>query len=148
MIIECTTVYAWVLVSLLFLVFEIGVPGLFYFLSCSCGSLAAAGAAWFEFSLTTQGAVFLIASLASICILRRWVKTLNMHDAEKETNVYALKGKQGVVVQEAAGEYCAQVRVTGQYWAASSVDETVLKVGMPVIIVRVSGTRLFVKTNS
>src|SRR3990170_205624 len=94
-------VFFWLIASLLFLILEMGSPGLFYFLSFFFGSLIGASTTFYFDSFYLQSLLFLIGSVVSFIILRyamrkRWLQP----EKEHPTNVYALHGKVGIVLRK------------------------------------------------
>ena len=112
-------VFLWILLSLSFLILELGHPGLFFFLSFSIGALAAAAFAYFDYGFFVQVPIFFSATFGALFFLRIFVK--KFHRSIQKTNVYALIGKQGVVVQQILPEQPGYVKVEGQLWLARPV---------------------------
>src|SRR5271154_6473833 len=90
-----TMVYVWLSIAVCFLIFEVGHPGLFFFLSFSCGAVCAAAISYGELELIWQIIGFLVSAIGALFIMRN----LFVGDSHGgvQTNVYALQGKQAVV---------------------------------------------------
>jgi len=139
-------VFFWLVIAILFLMMEMGSPGLFFFLSFSLGALICAISAFFTNSLVVQSVVFLIATGISFLFLHFWVKRKILkpgkHDA---TNVYALKGKRAKVLKRIEPGEVGKVKVYGEVWSARTLNKEVIEEGEKVEIVGVKGAHLIVE---
>lgn len=144
MIVIHTPFHLWILATFVLIFFEMGAPGLFYFLSLACGTLSAAILASLGFSLTLQWVGLLGVSVVSLLLLRQWVSRLPVYQ-KNETNVYALVGKSAVVTKEIIPPKTGRIKVAGEQWVAQSGDNHHLKVGSVVVIKNVTGIRLIVE---
>lgn len=136
-------IYIWLSIAVCFLLFEVGHPGLFFFLSFSCGAVCAAAVSYGEFSLTWQIISFLISATCFFAILRAWFAKPNYGGAQ--TNVYALQGKQAVVTQAIPAHGVGRVKVGGEEWSAESLYDEAYAIGTRVTIIRAQGARLIVE---
>lgn len=143
-----TMIYVWVVIAFLGLIFEMGSPGLFYFLSFSFGALLSAIIAFFFESIVVQGIVFLLGICFALVILKYWLNARFYFEGKGDykSNVYALKGKKGVVVTTIEKNKSGQVKVSGQIWLAESVDGGAIDEDKTVTVLRVEGCRLIVST--
>lgn len=132
--------YAWLILTVIFFILEVGHPGLFLFLSFSIGALAASILSYFDLSYSSQALIFITGSSIGLLILKRWLKNHRDFNLE-ETNVYALARKCGKVTF-ACGDII-QVKVGGQIWTVNTNDN--LAVGDVVEVVDVKGCKLTVK---
>jgi len=133
----------WAVIGLLWLTAEVGHPGLFLFLSFAFGSLIAAIVGFSGLSFLVQCISFLLGTAIAFFVLRRWVVKEQKHG--HRSNVYALQGKEGVIIKAVTGDECGQVTVEGEVWRAQSHEHKVLPVKTSVRIVAVRGTRLIVE---
>ena len=119
-------VYAWLVAALFFLIFEMGHPGLFYWLSFSLGSLVAATLSWYDYSWHITGIVFLLSSLLAIVLLKLTVgKLIKKHGgAHTLTNTDALIGKIGIVVKPIFADKPGRVKIGGEEWVARAYKES------------------------
>lgn len=138
-------VFIWIIISLLCLTFEVGHPGLFFFLSFSLGSLSSALLAFYDFSSIIQMVGFFTTTLVALFFLRVYVKKIqrSLH----QTNVYGLVGKRGVVTQEIAIDNPGYVKVQGQLWLARSI-QVHIAVGSKIIVKDVRGAHVIVEHNN
>ncbi len=138
-----TMVYMWLSIAVCFLIFEVGHPGLFFFLSFSCGAVCAAALSYGECGLTWQIIGFLISAACSLLIMR----SLFLSNAQSgtPTNVYALQGKHAVVTRAIPAHGVGSVKVGGEEWTAESLHNEAYAVGTRVTIIRVQGARVIVE---
>lgn len=134
----------WIAIGLMFLVAELGHPGLFLFISFFIGSLGAGLCALYGYSLLLQSAIFLITTVIAFFVLRSWIVNYETH--VHRSNVYALQGKVAVVTAAIRPHEYGLVKVDGQIWRAQSHAEYTLVEQQHVRIVSVQGTRLIVET--
>lgn len=140
-----TVTQIWLFLALLFIMFEIGTPGLFFSLSFAFGALSASVGAWNNLTILSQWGFFFGGAIVSLLILKALVAV----DASgsEATNVHALIGKQGIVVKETIECNPAQIKVGGECWLALTEDGQPLQNKKIVTIINVTGTKLIVKIN-
>lgn len=136
-------VYKWLSIALCFLIFEVGHPGLFFFLSFSCGAVCAAVVAYSDFSITWQVIGFLTSAVCSLLVMRALFVQHGVPGVY--TNVYALQGKQAVVTHAIPAHGVGRVKVGGEEWSAVSLHDEAYAVGTRVTIIRAQGARLVVE---
>ena len=138
----------WLVVAVLCLMFEMGNPGLFYFLSFCFGALGAGLASMVSDSIVTQVITFLIVTILGLGILKYWVRKKMHTIAHNHTNMDALVGKQGLVIQTITQDDPGRVKIGGEVWLARSYNNQMIVEDQHVIILRVSGAHVVVKKNS
>ena len=136
-------VYIWLSIAVCFLIFEVGHPGLFFFLSFSCGAVCAAAFSYIELGLTWQIIGFLTSAACSLLIMRALFR--ERVQSGPQTNVYALQGKQALVISAISAHGVGRVKVGGEEWSAESLHDEAYAVGTRVTIIRVQGARLIVE---
>lgn len=134
----------WTLISLFCLVLELSSLGFFFFLSLSIGAGCAALSAIFDLSLIWQFINFAAATLVSFLVLKSWVKR-SVEDTKHETNIYALIGKKGLVIQSISLDKKGWVNINGELWAAYTKENLELAPGTLVQVISSSGSHLIVK---
>jgi len=139
---EMLGVFIWVVLAALFLLFELSSPGLFFFLSFCFGALAAAAAALISPELLVQGATFVAGTAISFVILKRWVEREQHHGYR--TNVDALQGRRGVVIEAIAPNQAGSVKLGGELWSALSAHNEHISADTQVEVLRVRGVHLIV----
>ncbi|CAN5189755.1 hypothetical protein BH09DEP1_BH09DEP1_2500 [soil metagenome] len=135
----------WALFSLVFVILEIGHPSLLFFLSLSFGSLSAALAAWYHFEFVNQMAVFFIATILALWLLKKFLK--RMHGFSHRTNVYALVGKQAQVSVAITPDVPGYVKVQGDVWLARSLHAC-LPLNSKAKIIEVRGAHVIVEPHN
>jgi membrane protein implicated in regulation of membrane protease activity len=136
-------IIAWLIVALIFILLEIGHPGLFLFLSFSAGALVSAGISALGSDLMPQIIGFFVSTVAAFFILTTWVKKTSPHTPK--TNVYALQGKKGIVIAEINPTAPGSVKVAGEIWSARAAQEdATISVDTIVEIITVRGVHLIV----
>jgi len=136
--------FFWITVALLFLLVEIGNPGLFFFIAFSFGAFCASVVSYYyATAYTVQALVFLGSSIAIFALMRSLGRTYR--PGQVATNVWALQGKKGVVVAEIESHKKGQVKIGGEVWAAATSDGAALAVDTQIIVQVVKGAHLIVK---
>lgn len=138
--------YLWIVVSLLCLVFEMGHPGLFLFLSFCFGALASAFSSVLTDSLVIHCLVFLGVSITALCVLLKWVKkSTGIDHAHHKTNTQALVGKSALVMRDIAVDSPGEVKVGGELWMARAAHDGHIKAGTKVVVKMVRGAHVVVE---
>ena len=136
----------WLVVSVLFLIGEIGSPGLFLFLSFFIGALITAVCTFFIANHMTQLLIFLGSTVGAFFLLQIWIRSRGSRLSKKqETNIYALKGKRATVVQEIIPNKPGYISLYGVLWLARSTDNKPIAQGVWVEILDMQGAHLLVK---
>ncbi len=138
--------HLWVIVAILLFIGEIFSPT--FLLAClGIGCLASALAAAMGFGLKGQLTGFIVGTLVTYFGVRPFfVKVMHRSSDKVRTNVDALVGKIGQVRvpvdhQDASG----RVLVGGDDWRAVNAEEGVLPPGTRIEVLRVEGTKLWVR---
>ncbi len=140
-----TLFYFWLSAALISIILEIGHPGLFLFLSFAAGGALAAVAAWYyPEALVYQASVFLITSIVSF-IIARMALSKAQSTSHHHTNIYALVGKHGMVVETISPFQPGYVLVGTERWLARELHNEILHQGTKVVVVHVAGASLIVK---
>lgn len=140
------TIVLWSLLCGLFLIFELSSPGLFFFLSFAVGALAAAGVSWSGLAPVAEVVTFLGVSAVSCMVLRWYAGRITKE--EIATNVYALKGKKGVVLAKITPLERGWVKIEGETWAAAPVENCTFEKGTIVEVESISGAHVKVRKSS
>jgi len=141
----CMTMLAWWGIVIIFcMALELSSPGYFFFLSFSVGGLAAGLMAWFELAPVLQGGTFVLVSAITFVLLKNYVQRIERISPLK-TNVYALQGKRGIIVEEITHVEKGWVKVEGELWSAVSSDDMPIEKGAVVKVVGNAGSHLTVK---
>lgn len=138
-----TMVYIWLSIAVCFLIFEVGHPGLFFFLSFSCGALCAAALSYWAFAVPWQITGFLASAALALYVMRTFFAD-HTHSGP-QTNVYALQGKYATVTVAIPAHGTGRVKIGGEEWVAQSLHDETYAVGTRVKVIRVQGIRLLVE---
>lgn len=136
----------WIIVGILLIIGEIFTPG--FLLACFGLACCAAGLiAALTFGLRAQIITFSLTTLALFFGIRPiMLKYLHKSGSKLKTNIDALIGRNGVVVERIDGASgTGRVLVGGENWRGVSVDEKVIEKGEKIEVVRVEGTKLLVR---
>jgi len=140
-----TPVYFWLILMIVFIVFELVTMGLttIWF---ALGSLVALAVAAVGGPVWLQILVFVIVSIATLFGVRNIAKDFFNQNRER-TNAFGLIGKKGIVTEDISNIYATgQVTVAGQEWTARAVnDGNTYEKGEMVIIREISGVKLLVE---
>jgi membrane protein implicated in regulation of membrane protease activity len=137
----------WCIICFISVVLELVSPGLFFFLSFAIGSIFSGIVSLLDFDLTIQLAVFLITSIISFFSLRIWLK-MTYKDTLHKTNVYALLGKKGIVVEDIKIPNKGLVKVNGEIWSAISKSGQSYYKNTIVEVIDIKGINIIVQKAS
>lgn len=134
----------WAIVAVGFAVGELLTPGLFWLGPIALAAVLAAGAAAIGLGSGFQLLVFILASLASLAVIRPIARAhLRMPHALR-TGTAALVGARGFIVDR-TDAHGGRVKIGGEVWSARTFDETqVIEPGTPVEIVKIEGATALV----
>ena len=136
--------FGWLVIAFLFLILETTSPGLFFFSSFFFGGLIAAVSTYFTASLAIQTTIFLVSSSCFLVILRYWILP-SVTNRSHQTNVYALRGKHGIVVKDITFTTPGFVKINGETWVARILKDEIIKVGDKVEVIDIRGAHVIVK---
>jgi membrane protein implicated in regulation of membrane protease activity len=107
-------------------------------------AVAAAAAALLGGGLAVQMIVFIVASIASLGVLRPVARRHLQTPSQLRTGTQALVGKQGEVL-ERVDRRGGQIKLAGEVWTARSYDEDdVLEVGARAHVMKIDGATALV----
>jgi membrane protein implicated in regulation of membrane protease activity len=132
----------WLTAVFMCIIFEMGHPSLFFFLSFSLGAFMAALSTLATEVVIIQGIVFVVGSLLSLGVLRWWA-THTVQRNHYRSNMDGLIGKKALVVQVINPPEAGNVKIQGDIWLARCQQP--IEAGMEVEIIQVVGSHLVVK---
>ena len=136
-----TMLYIWLAAMVLFLIIEIGTPGL-VFACFAVGALGGAITTLLTGNYLIQLGVFAFLSIVLIPLTRPLAKKITKPSPQK-TNVDAMVGRSGIVVKAIDPDSeTGLVRVDGQVWQALAAEP--IEAGAKITVDRVQGARLYV----
>ena len=136
----------WFILGFLFFLLEFAIPGLILFFFAVGAWVVALVTLFVDVSLNTQLVVFLLSSLLTIALFRKWVKRLiweRKHTSEIE---HELIGKVAKALSSIGPGQNGKVDFKGTTWDAASSDviakgENVLITGNESILLIVKSTK-------
>lgn len=138
--------YAWMTFALFFLLLEIGSPGLFFFIAFFFGGIGAAIASLCTMSLVEQLFIFFGVTSIALVVLRYVIlPRIGKSHTHERTNVYALQGKHGFVIQTISPQKSGMVTINGAKWFACALHGQTITQGDEIEVVDIRGAHLIVK---
>ena len=134
-----TTSICWLAVFVLLIVIELATMGL--------TTIWFAGGAVAGFIASMLGANVVIQAVVVLLIFTRPFAVRYINSNKTKTNIDGLIGQEALVLEEINNireTGCA--RLEGKEWTARSVDDTVIPADTVVIVERIEGVKLIVKT--
>ncbi len=138
-------VYFWLVLMILFIIFELSTMGLFT-IWFALGSLVALAIAAVGGPVWLQVLVFAVVSILSFFGVRNLA--LGFFNKNRvRTNADGLIGRKGIVTEQISNIHATgQVTVAGQEWTARAVDDdATYEAGTMVVIRSISGVKLIVE---
>lgn len=140
-----TTSICWLAVFVLLIVIELVTMGLTTIWFAG-GAVAGFIASMLGANVVIQAVVFFVVSIVLLIFTRPFaVRYVNSN--KTKTNIDGLIGQEALVLEEINNireTGCA--RLEGKEWTARSVDDTVIPADTVVIVERIEGVKLIVKT--
>ncbi|MFR4172305.1 MAG: NfeD family protein [Lachnospiraceae bacterium] len=140
-----TTSICWLAVFVLLIVIELATMGLTTIWFAG-GAVAGFIASMLGANVVIQAVVFFVVSIVLLIFTRPFaVRYINSN--KTKTNIDGLIGQEALVLEEINNireTGCA--RLEGKEWTARSVDDSVLPADTVVIVERIEGVKLIVKT--
>ena len=140
-----TTSICWLAVFVLLIVIELATMGLTTSWFAG-GAVAGFIASMLGANVVIQAVVFFVVSIVLLIFTRPFaVRYINSN--KTKTNIDGLIGQEALVLEEINNireTGCA--RLEGKEWTARSVDDTVIPADTVVIVERIEGVKLIVKT--
>lgn len=135
----------WLVIGIAFAIAEIAYSGFFLMWFC-VGAFASLITSLFTSSILIQLGVFLIVSFILLITLTKRFTTQFSHKNSIPTNIDALIGKKGIVLETITSSTCGvgQVKLDGEIWSAITLDNSSIEKGATVIIQEIRGVRLVV----
>lgn len=136
----------WIIAGIVLLIAEVFIPG-FAVAALGLAGIVTGLAALYGAGLNGQLLIFAVTSLFVFITIRPLVlKYLDRRDVQVQTNAEALVGRMAIVSERIDPQaHTGRVDVFGDNWRAIAVDNAVCEPGQRVEVVRVEGTKLFVK---
>jgi membrane protein implicated in regulation of membrane protease activity len=136
----------WLIIGIIAVIIEIFDPA-FFFLALGVGAIVTSLLSLTPLirdSLFGQLIIFAVLSFVTFLLMKKLGKKV-LADSGEETNVYALKGKTGVVTQKIYSQARGRVKIGGEEWSAICEDDSELEVDSRVVVLGIDGNKLIVK---
>jgi membrane protein implicated in regulation of membrane protease activity len=135
----------WIALTAILVVGEIFTAG-FFLLPFGIGAAATAVGAWFGLGPVGQWILFLVVSVPSLLLIRRFAERVTEGAQTAGVAADRTLGKTGLVLKAIQPHGIAGlVRVRGEEWRAESDGEASIPEGAEVEVLRVDGTHLVVR---
>lgn len=133
----------WIVAGLILVILEITTLT-FILLWIGIGAIIAGISAFLAPNLGMQLLVFSISSLLLLIYTRPLTKRWRNKTPNIQSGVYALIGKEGVVIEEIKEQQTGAVKIGGEIWSATS--DTFIESGENVQVIDIKGVTLQVKS--
>jgi membrane protein implicated in regulation of membrane protease activity len=134
----------WAIVAVVLALGELATPGLFFLGPVAIGAVAAGIVSLLGIAAWLQVLVFIVASIASVGVLRPIARAHLSMPALTRTGTAALIGTKALVLQR-VDAHGGRVRIGGEEWSARAyIDDQVLEPGMSVEVVKIEGATALV----
>ncbi|HOY83992.1 MAG: NfeD family protein [Candidatus Cloacimonetes bacterium] len=137
--------HVWTILGIVFVIIEIFDPA-FFFIALGIGAIATGLLSLLHLvggSVPMQIIIFAAISFVAFLFTRRVGKRV-LRNAGGETNVYALKGKEGRITKAIPAEGKGYVKIGGEEWGAVSTDAKPIEVDAKVKVIDIDGNKLIV----
>jgi membrane protein implicated in regulation of membrane protease activity len=134
----------WAIVAVGLAIGEILTPGLFFLGPIAVAAVVAGVTAAVGANLAVQLIAFIVASLASLAVLRPLARSHLRMPAHLRTGTEALAGAKATVL-ERVDSNGGRVRIGGEVWTARAyMDDQVIEPGKRVEVVKIEGATALV----
>lgn len=133
----------WLIIGVVCLIVEIFDPAVF-FVSLGIGGLVTSPISTLGVPIWVQILIFGIVSFVVFLFMRKVYEKL-LKKNKIETNVYALVGKQGIVMSAIPQDGRGEVKVGGETWTAIAEDNNEISNSEKVKVLSIDGNKLIVK---
>ena len=137
---------AWLIIGIALIIVEI-ITVSFWYIFFAIGCIIAGLSSFIIHSLAIQIIIMCMISIIGIIfgrsILQRYFK---VNEEVKPSTVDALIGQNALVVKDIKSDEIGLVRINGEIWSAKSVDSKEINKDTNVIIEKIDGAKLIVKS--
>ncbi|TFG45490.1 MAG: NfeD family protein [Candidatus Brocadiia bacterium] len=138
----------WFIIGIVLLLLEFGLPGLIVFFFGLGACITAAVCLFKEISINAQLIIFILTSVLSLALLRKWFKSIFIgHTSSKQElseDLADLVGQKAVVIEKIMPKLPGKVELHGTNWQAQAEDK--IEAGTIVVVTGKEGLTLNVKT--
>lgn len=136
----------WLIIGIVCVIIEIFDPA-FFFLALGVGAIVTSLLSLTPFirdNLFWQLLIFAVLSFVNFLFMRKLGKKMLSKSGE-ETNVYALKGKTGIVTQKIPSQARGRVKIGGEEWSAICEDDGEIEANTLIVVLDIEGNKLIVR---
>ena len=133
----------WLIIGVICVIIEIFDPAVF-FISFGIAGLITSPISTLGIAMWIQVLIFGLISFIVFLLMRKVYEKLFSKE-KTETNVYALIGKQGLVIREIPQDGRGEVKVGGEIWAAVAENNIGINNSEKVEVLSIDGNKLIVK---
>lgn len=133
----------WMIIGIICVVIEIFDPA-FFFLSLGVAAIITGLLSFVVKATALQIIIFAILSFLAFLSMRKLGKKL-LTPPGKDTNVYAMKGKTGIVTKDIPEDGRGQVKIGGEEWSAVAQNNQPIELNSKVNVIDVDGNKLIVE---
>lgn len=133
----------WMIIGIICIIIEIFDPA-FFFISLGAAAIITGLLSFVVKSTALQIIIFVILSFIAFLSMRKLGKKI-LSVTDKETNVYALKGKNGVVVKAIPQNGRGHVKIGGEEWSAVEKSNQAIEQDAKIVVVDIDGNKLVVE---
>ena len=136
--------YIWIVIGIICLIIEIFTPGFILFSIGAGAVVAGVVARWLPWQY--QLIIFIITTLATFLLMRRFASFLLKPAGTPDSNVHALIGQTGVITKSIEPTKKGYVKLMGEEWSCIATNEgdTIVE-GTIVEILKVDGNKVVVR---
>jgi len=135
-------VWVWVIVAVIFIIVEaitLGLTTIWF----AGGAIVAAISTALGAPLLAQIIIFLVVSVILIYSTKSWRERLKI--GKEKTNVNAIIGQKGFVMEAISPASFGQVKINGVMWTATSADSNaVIDAGAEIVVTGIEGVKVIV----
>ena len=135
----------WFIAGFVFFLLEFAVPGLILFFFAVGAWIVAILSLFYDFSINTQLVIFLVSSLLTIVLFRKWVKKMIWAKKLPTELEDEFIGKTGKAETSIGPDQNGKVNFKGTLWDARSED--IIEPGQTVTVIGNESILLIVKSN-
>jgi len=132
----------WIALGIICMIIEIFTPG-FLFMSFGIGAIVTGILSIFINNVNIQFLLFILVTILLFLNLRKFSKKL-INSKSEDTNIFALKGKTGLVTRKIPAEGRGYVKIGGEEWSAISGDRSSIDEGEKISVLSIEGNKLIV----
>jgi membrane protein implicated in regulation of membrane protease activity len=133
----------WMVIGIICIIIEIFDPA-FFFISLGAAAIITGLLSFVIKAPALQIIIFAVLSFIAFLSMRKVGKKI-LSVTDKETNVFALKGKQGTVVKAIPEHGKGYVKIGGEEWSAIEKNNLAIDQDIKVTVIDIDGNKLIVE---